>query len=53
MIKNIIDMLQLDAHVAKHEYIEIAKGKYKIPKTISEVYKQAKREFKSKGLSNG
>ena len=53
MIKNIIDMLQLDDHVAKHEYIEITKGKYKIPKTIKEGYKQAKREFKSKGLTNG
>jgi hypothetical protein len=53
MIKNIIDMLQLDAHVAKHEYIEIAKGKYKIPKTIKEGYKQAKRELIMKKKTNG
>ena len=46
-------MLQLDAHVAKHEYIEIAKGKYKIPKTIKEGYKQAKRELIMKKKTNG
>ena len=53
MIKNIIDMLQLDDHVAKHEYIEIAKGKYKIETKIKQVYKQAKRELIMKKKTNG
>ena len=52
-IKQIIELLQIDDFVGKHEFIEIAKGKYKTPKTIKEGYKQAKREFKSKGLTNG
>ena len=46
-------MLQIDDHVAKHEYIEVAKGKYKIPKNIKQVYKQAKRELLLKRELNG
>lgn len=44
MIKNIIDMLGVDSFHASHETIEIAKGKYKIPKTFKEMVKQIKRE---------
>lgn len=44
MIKNIIDMLGIDNFHATHETIEIAKGKYKMPKTFMEMVKQIKRE---------
>jgi hypothetical protein len=48
MIKNILDMLKIDDFYGKTEFIDIAKGKYKIHTTISGTYKQAKRELKSK-----
>ena len=44
MIKNIIDLLSIDSFYATDETIEIAKGKYKIPKTFKEMVKQIKRE---------
>jgi hypothetical protein len=51
MIRNILDLLQLDEFYGKTENIEIAKGKYQLPATIKEAYKQAKRELKN--ISNG
>ena len=40
MIKNIIDMLGISNFHAESENIEIAKGRYKIPKTFKEMVKQ-------------
>ncbi len=44
MIKNILDLL----HIVKGETenIKIAKGKYKLPTSIKETYKQIKNEIK-------
>ena len=42
MIKDILDGLQYDF---KGEHIDIAKGKYKIPETMKEGYKQLKNEL--------
>lgn len=44
MIKNIIDMLSVSKFHAKSENIEIAKGRYKIPKTFKQMVKQTIRE---------
>jgi hypothetical protein len=44
MIKNIIDMLGISKFYATSESIEIAKGRYKIPKTFKEMVKQIVRE---------
>jgi len=44
MIKNIIDMLGTSKFHATSEAIEIAKGRYKIPKTFKEMVKQIVRE---------
>jgi len=41
MIKDILEALDYDL---KGEYIDIAKGKYKLPETFSEAYKQIKKE---------
>lgn len=48
MIKNILDMLKIDDFYGKSEFIDIAKGKYEIPKTIKGAYKQGKRKLKEK-----
>ena len=47
MIRNILDLLQLDEFYGKTENIEIAKGKYQLPKTIKQAYKQGKRQLKN------
>lgn len=39
-------MLKIDDFYGKSEFIDIAKGKYKIPNGIREAYKQGKRELK-------
>lgn len=44
MIKNIIDLLQFVE--ADTENIKIAQGKYKLPETLKEGYKQIKRDLK-------
>ncbi len=44
MIKNIIDLLQVVK--ADTENIRIAQGKYKLPETLKEGYKQIKRDLK-------
>jgi len=48
MIKNILDMLKIDDFYGKSNFIDIAKGKYEIPKTIKAAYKQGKRKLKEK-----
>jgi len=44
MIKNIIDMLGTSKFHAESEAIEIAKGRYAIPKTFKQMVKQIVRE---------
>ena len=48
MIKNILDMLKIDDFYGKSNFIDIAKGKHEIPKTIKAAYKQGKRKLKEK-----
>ena len=48
MIKNILQLLSLDEHYGQSEIIEIAKGKYKIKRTLKEGFKQVKRQWKIK-----
>lgn len=48
MIKNILDMLKIDDFYGKSNFIDIAKGKYEIPKSIKGAYKQGKRKLKEK-----
>lgn len=43
-----MDLLKLEDYYGKSEYIDIAKGKYKIPTTVKEAYKQGKRKLKEK-----
>lgn len=42
MIKDILDALEYDF---RGQYIDIAKGKYKMPQTLREGYKQIKAEL--------
>ncbi len=46
MIKNIIDLLNIDEFYNKSELIEIAKGRHKAPEGFREMYKNAKRRIK-------
>lgn len=46
MLKEILDMLQLDDHFGQSENIEIAKGKYELPLTFKIFKRQLKREIK-------
>ena len=48
MLKNILDLLKVDDFYGKSDFIDIAKGKYAIPTTIKEAYKQGKRKLKEK-----
>jgi hypothetical protein len=48
MILNIIKLLKENKLYNKSIEIEIAKGKFKIPKTVKESLEQIKREFKYK-----
>lgn len=48
MIKNIIDMLSISDFYGKTENIDIAKGKYKLDKTVKGIYKQQLRAYKCK-----
>ena len=45
MIKQILELLSLDAHIGQSENIDIAKGRYSIPKNWSDGLKQIKREW--------
>ena len=46
MIKNILELLALQKHYAQSEAIEIAKGKYKLITTWSQVFEQIKRQWR-------
>lgn len=46
MIKQILELLALDAHYGQSENIDIAKGKYAIAKNWNQGIKQIKRELK-------
>lgn len=48
MIKGIIDILVLEDFYGVSERIDIAKGKHKLPSTLSECGKLLKRIWKSK-----
>ena len=48
MIKHILDILKIDDFYGKTEFIDIAKGRNEIPKTVREAYKQGKRKLKEK-----
>jgi hypothetical protein len=53
VIEQILQMLRIDPWYGESELIEIAKGKYKIPKTVKEVFEQTRREAKYKKAQNG
>lgn len=46
MLKNIIELLQLDEHYGVSENIEIAKGKNQLLTTFKQGYRQLKRDLK-------
>ena len=48
MISNILEMLKLTEHYGVSENIEIAKGKYQLPKTFKQAFEQIKRQWKIK-----
>lgn len=41
----VLKLLQIDDFYGVSENIEIAKGKYKLPQTLKEGYKQIKRQI--------
>ena len=46
MIKNILELLALEKHYGQSQVIEIAKGKYQLPKTFKQGFEQIKRQWK-------
>jgi hypothetical protein len=48
MIKAVLELLQLHEWLNCSENIEIAKGKYELPKTFKGATKKIKREWQSK-----
>tara|TARA_R110002096_G_scaffold240693_1_gene432555 strand:- start:75 stop:236 length:162 start_codon:yes stop_codon:yes gene_type:complete len=44
MIENILELLSQKDWIGYSENIDIAKGKYKIPRTVKEEIEQVKRE---------
>lgn len=48
MIGKIIELLKVTDYYGISENIEIAKGKYKIPTSVKEVFEQARRSAKMK-----
>ena len=50
-INQIVQLLQIAEFVGEHEYIEIAKGKYKLNDKIKHAYKQMIRELYIKKLN--
>jgi hypothetical protein len=44
MIELIFQMLRADKHIGQSEVIDIARGKYKLPLTLSEKHKQKEIE---------
>lgn len=53
MIINIIQLLKLNNFYGESEIIDIAKGKYEIPKTWNKAYKRKVRELIYKKKFNG
>jgi hypothetical protein len=51
MIKNIIQLLTISDFYGESELIDIAKGRYEIPKTYKEAIKQGIRKVKA--IDNG
>lgn len=50
-LNTIIQLLQVGEFVGEHEYIEIAKGKYKLHDRIKPAFKQMLRELYLKKLN--
>ena len=50
-INQIIQLLQVSEFIGEHEYIEVAKGKYKLHDRIKPAYKQMVRELLIKKLN--
>jgi len=50
-INQIVQLLQVSEFLGEHEYIEIAKGKYKLHDKIKPAYKQMLRELLIKKLN--
>jgi hypothetical protein len=48
MIKHILDILKIDEFYGKSDFIDIAKGRYEIPTSVKQAYKQGKRKLKEK-----
>jgi len=48
MIKQVIQLLQLDDWLNAGEFIEIAKGKHQLPTTFKGATKKIKRQWQSK-----
>lgn len=48
MVKEIIELLYMDKYYNVSENVEIAKGKYKIPQSVSEGLTQIKRQWRLK-----
>jgi len=46
MIKQILNLLMTSEHYGQSETIEIAKGKYELPKTWTKTFNQIKRDIK-------
>lgn len=45
MINHILQMLQINDFYGESEFIDIAKGRNEIPKTVTKIYKQTKRKY--------
>ena len=45
MIKNLIDLLQVNDFIGYSERLDIAKGKYALPTTFGGVFKNIKRRI--------
>jgi hypothetical protein len=48
MIKSVLELLQLHEWLNCSENIDIAKGKYELPKTFKKATKKIKREWQSR-----
>ena len=46
MIKNILELLNFREYLGVSQVIEVAKGKYKIPYSVTDAFKQFKRDLK-------
>ena len=53
MIGQILQLLKVDEFYGQSEYIDIAKGKYKLSNSFRENYKQGKRKLLLKLRENG